>query len=118
MSTTQKQAEEQARETEILRASEREQRRISQDLHDGLGQQLAGISCLTAGLGEDLVTVSDNGAGLKKSADRRQGLGLRIMQHRASVMGGTFGLKENRHGGVDVICTVEKPDAPKPEPRG
>ena len=33
-------------EAEILKISEREQRRIAQDLHDGVGQQLAGIWCL------------------------------------------------------------------------
>lgn len=34
-------------EAEILEISEREQQRIGQDLHDDLGQQLAGIWCLT-----------------------------------------------------------------------
>jgi PAS domain S-box-containing protein len=52
--TSRKLVEEHARETEILRATEREQRRISQDLHDGLGQQLAGISCLSDTLKKDL----------------------------------------------------------------
>ena len=226
--TNQKRAEEQARETEILRASEREQRRISQDLHDGLGQQLAAISFMTAALREDLaqeasaqvaaavkicrllddavvvtrslarglqpvaeephalmaaleglasriselfkvscrlecprpvlvrdnaaathlyriaqeavtnslkhgqaqeitiglsatsrqivLRVSDNGVGFKKCPDPRQGLGLRIMRHRAGVMGGTLDLLENSQHGVDVICTVEKPDPRKVEP--
>jgi len=41
-------------ETELLQISEREQRRIAQDLHDGLGQQLAGISCLCNALQADL----------------------------------------------------------------
>ena len=41
-------------EAEVLRISEREQCRISQDLHDGLGQQLAGISCLSDALKNDL----------------------------------------------------------------
>jgi signal transduction histidine kinase len=41
-------------EAEILEASEREQRRIANDLHDGLGQQLAGISCLSNALRTDL----------------------------------------------------------------
>jgi signal transduction histidine kinase len=34
-------------EEEVLHISEREHRRIAQDLHDGVGQQLAGISCLS-----------------------------------------------------------------------
>jgi len=37
-------------ENEILGVSAREQRRIGQDLHDGLGQQLTGISYLTKAL--------------------------------------------------------------------
>jgi PAS domain S-box-containing protein len=34
-------------EAEIVNISEREQQRIARDLHEGLGQQLAGISCLS-----------------------------------------------------------------------
>jgi hypothetical protein len=41
-------------EEEILHISEREHRRIAQDLHDGLGQQLAGISCLSNVLTKNL----------------------------------------------------------------
>ena len=41
-------------ETEIVRISERERRRIAQDLHDGLGQQLAGIACLSNVLKQNL----------------------------------------------------------------
>jgi signal transduction histidine kinase len=43
-------------ETEILQISEREQRRIAQDLHDGLGQQLAGVWCLSDVLRKNLET--------------------------------------------------------------
>jgi signal transduction histidine kinase len=39
--------EQKEREREILEIAEREQRRIGQDLHDGLCQQLAGIAFLT-----------------------------------------------------------------------
>ena len=34
-------------EAEIINISEREQHRIARDLHEGLGQQLAGVSCLS-----------------------------------------------------------------------
>jgi signal transduction histidine kinase len=223
--TNHKRAEEQARETEMLRASEREQRRISEDLHDGLGQQLAGISCLSDALKKDLVqaasphaaaaakisklldgavaltrnlarglqpvaaepkglmcaledlasrvtdlfkvschlecprsvlvrnnaaathlyriaqeavtnsikhgrarviriglsansgrialSVSDNGVGLKKSVSQPKGLGLRIMDNRASMIGGTLQVQTNSDGGVDVICTVDNGHAPR-----
>ncbi len=41
-------------EREILEISNREQRRIGHDLHDGVCQQLAGIAFLTSTLAEDL----------------------------------------------------------------
>lgn len=37
-------------EEEVLAISEREQRRVAQDLHDGLGQQLAGVGLMTKAL--------------------------------------------------------------------
>jgi PAS domain S-box-containing protein len=41
-------------EREILEIAEREQRRIGQDLHDGLGQELAGIALLSKALADKL----------------------------------------------------------------
>jgi len=49
-------------EAQILEASEREQRRIAEDLHDGLGQHLAGISCLSDALGKDLAAAKASNA--------------------------------------------------------
>jgi len=41
-------------EAEVLHASEREQLRIAQDLHDGLTQHVAGIACIAKVLRDDL----------------------------------------------------------------
>ena len=41
-------------EKDLVRAGEREQQRIGQDLHDGLCQELAAIGCAAASLREDL----------------------------------------------------------------
>ena len=213
-------AEQQLREAEILRASEREQIRISQDLHDGLGQQLAGISCLSDTLKNDLskkaspqaaqasrisellnvavaqirilarglqpvipepnglmsaledlaahvtdlfkvscrfecsrpvliednaaathfyriaqeavtnaikhgrarnikielsstskqiiLTISDDGAGFKPGAKGESGLGLRIMNHRAGILGATLTIKNKHDVGTELVCTMEK----------
>ncbi|MCE9519584.1 MAG: PAS domain S-box protein, partial [Verrucomicrobia bacterium] len=49
-------------EKEILEISEREQKRIGQDLHDDLGQQLAGIWCLSQLLESSLVTQNSSDA--------------------------------------------------------
>lgn len=45
-------------EREILEIAEREQSRLGQDLHDGLGQELAGISLLSNALANDLHSAS------------------------------------------------------------
>ncbi len=45
-------------EREVLAASSREQRRIGRDLHDGLGQHLTGILCLSSGIA---CTLSEKG---------------------------------------------------------
>jgi len=45
-------------EREILQAGEREHRRIGQDLHDGLGQLLAGAAYLAGNLRQDLAAKS------------------------------------------------------------
>lgn len=50
-------------EREVLDISEREQRRIGQDLHDGLCQHLTGISLLGRKLQQGLALRSDPGAG-------------------------------------------------------
>jgi len=49
-------------EKQILEISEREQRRIGQDLHDGLCQHLAGIEMLSEVLAKKLKPVSRNGS--------------------------------------------------------
>ena len=49
-------------EKEILEISEREQRRIGQDLHDGLCQQLAGIEMLSQVLAQKLARQSKDGS--------------------------------------------------------
>lgn len=49
-------------EKEILEISEREQRRIGQDLHDGLCQHLAGIEMLSQVLAQKLASKSKDGS--------------------------------------------------------
>ncbi len=56
-------------EQEVLNISERERRRIAQDLHDGLGQLLVGASYLTGDLRQDL---SEKAAPEARQLDRVQ----------------------------------------------
>jgi PAS domain S-box-containing protein len=50
--------------------------------------------------------ISDNGRGLPKRARRKGGLGLRFMQYRAEVMGGTLDVRRRPRGGTIVRCEV------------
>jgi signal transduction histidine kinase len=47
---------------EVLEISAREQRRIARDLHDGLGQDLTGVLCLSGGLAKKMEAESLPGA--------------------------------------------------------
>lgn len=58
--------------------------------------------------GKIVVTVSDNGSGFPKSIPLRKGMGLRIMQSRAGMIGGTLVLDNNPSGGARVSCTVSR----------
>jgi PAS domain S-box-containing protein len=57
-------------ENEILQVSEREQRRIGQDLHDGLGQHLTGIEFMTEVLANRLAGASSRSKALGDAAIR------------------------------------------------
>ena len=64
-------------EREVLQISEQEHRRIAQDLHDGLGQLLAGTAYLTSMVRQDMAAKALPEA-------RRLGRGLQIARGRAS----------------------------------
>jgi two-component system, LuxR family, sensor kinase FixL len=50
--------------------------------------------------------VRDNGSGFASKSPRGKGMGLRIMQSRAGMIGGTIAIERNAAGGVTVICNV------------
>jgi two-component system CheB/CheR fusion protein len=52
------------------------------------------------------VTIEDNGSGFPKSIPLRKGMGLRIMQSRAGMIGGTLVLNNSLSGGARVSCAV------------
>ena len=53
--------------------------------------------------------VSDDGVGLRKNGAHSEGMGLRIMSHRAAVMGGSFRIRAEAAGGTTVSCEVPNP---------
>ena len=52
--------------------------------------------------------VSDNGGGFPKKFSGGNGMGLRIMQTRIGMVGGTLTIEQNAKGGVSVICSAPK----------
>ncbi len=55
------------------------------------------------------LTVEDDGVGLPETRQKHQGLGTRIMAHRAAMIGGTFSIEPNPTGGTSVECTLPLP---------
>jgi signal transduction histidine kinase len=54
-----------------------------------------------------LLTVSDNGVGIGKTRSYGKGMGLNIMQYRASMFGATLEIKCREPGGTDLICSFQ-----------
>jgi signal transduction histidine kinase len=55
--------------------------------------------------------VSDDGAGFSSDsgAKGKKGMGLRIMQSRTGMIGGTLAFERNADGGVIVVCSAPNP---------
>jgi PAS domain S-box-containing protein len=56
--------------------------------------------------GNVILRVSDNGTGLPKLIPKKKGMGLRIMQSRAGMIGGTLTFEHLPGGGAGVTCSV------------
>jgi PAS domain S-box-containing protein len=52
--------------------------------------------------------IRDDGIGLPDGLEQSDGLGLRIMQHRAGVIGGTLQIGPSQGGGTTVTCTLPR----------
>jgi PAS domain S-box-containing protein len=55
------------------------------------------------------LTVQDDGVGLPADVAKRRGMGLRIMHHRARMIGAMLEVQRQAHGGTCVICTLDNP---------
>ncbi len=55
------------------------------------------------------LAVIDDGIGIPDARRRGTGMGLRIMAHRAAMIGGTFEARSGPHGGTTVECRVPNP---------
>jgi nitrate/nitrite-specific signal transduction histidine kinase len=53
-----------------------------------------------------VLAVKDFGVGLPAKPSNSKGIGLRMMQYRAGVIGGTLLVQRNSTEGTTVVCTV------------
>lgn len=60
---------------------------------------------LTAEHGRGTLLVEDDGTGIPKPREHAQGMGLHIMNYRASMIGGTLDARPGRVRGTAVTCT-------------
>ena len=56
--------------------------------------------------GQVVLTVKDDGRGLRKDFDQSQGMGQKIMRHRAETIGATLDIRNHPKGGVIMTCTL------------
>jgi len=52
--------------------------------------------------------VTDNGQGLPKTRPERQGMGLEVMKHRASVIGAELSVESSPGQGVTILCRLRR----------
>jgi signal transduction histidine kinase len=58
------------------------------------------------------LSVRDNGTGIPEVGRRGRGLGLRIMAHRAAIIGAQFSVDAHPDGGTTVNCRLPLPHKP------
>jgi signal transduction histidine kinase len=59
--------------------------------------------------GKIKLSVTDDGTGMLMDSAKKKGMGLRIMQFRAIMIGATFKLENLPGGGARAVCTVNAP---------
>jgi signal transduction histidine kinase len=52
------------------------------------------------------LAVKDNGSGIPADVGHAKGMGLRIMQYRAAVVGGSLTVQGKPNGGTTVVCSI------------
>ena len=62
--------------------------------------------------------VKDDGTGLPDPPRKSTGMGLRIMAHRASMIGATFDVRRGETGGTNVVCVLHDAEQPAREAHG
>ena len=89
-------------EERVLQISEREQRRIGQDMHDGLGQHLTGVACLSKALQQKLQASGDLGVAESKQLVELVDEGI---QQTRNLARGLYPAELETHGLLAALTT-------------
>jgi signal transduction histidine kinase len=79
------------------------QEAVSNAIRHGNAKRI--VIALSEQKGRVILTVEDDGVGLPEGWQKGQGLGTRIMAHRAEMIGGDFAIDLNPTGGTLVRCS-------------
>jgi signal transduction histidine kinase len=55
---------------------------------------------------QTVLRITDDGLGIGKLEPKRMGMGLRIMQYRADIMGARLTIDKQSKGGTSVTCSI------------
>jgi PAS domain S-box-containing protein len=83
------------------------QEAVNNAIKHGKAQQI--MITLSAWQGHMTLMVHNDGVGFPTDIAARRGMGLRIMHHRARMIGAILEVQCGAHGGTSVICTLSNP---------
>ena len=83
------------------------QEAVNNAIKHGKAQQI--MITLSAWQGHMTLMVRDNGVGFPTDVAARRGMGLRIMHHRARMIGASLEVQPGAPGGTCVSCTLSNP---------
>lgn len=84
------------------------QEAVNNAIQHGKAQQIT-ITLSVQREGGMILMVHDNGVGFPTNIAERPGMGLRIMHHRARMIGAILEVQRKACGGTCVICTLDNP---------
>ncbi|MFM1769605.1 MAG: hypothetical protein RJA22_2134 [Verrucomicrobiota bacterium] len=61
------------------------------------------------------LAISDDGLGFSGPPAKNSGMGLRVMRHRAGIIGGALDVQSQPEGGTSVTCSLHSPANPAPK---
>jgi PAS domain S-box-containing protein len=76
------------------------------------GEATQVVMTLASGAGCLTLTVTDNGTGLPRSPRRHPGMGLRIMNYRADLIGASLKIERAAAGGTVISCSLRVSASP------